>query len=134
MSEPLELDRQQCLELLASTVLGRVALSDRALPVVLPVMYRLAPDSVEFEASGRLLPAAANEGQVVCFEADAAGTEQAPGWSVLVIGRLHVVSTGPSSPVALWPAGDGGITVRLPTTIISGRVLGPVAGPTGVRP
>jgi uncharacterized protein len=120
-----ELDRDQCLNLLDTTHLGRVALSDRALPIILPVIYSVRADEIVFQTAGRLLSTAARDGHVVCFEADGAGHEGTDGWSVLVIGQLGLAA-GADDEVGAGPWLDSGAasTVRLPTTIVSGRAVG----------
>ena len=100
--------RSDCLELLARTSRGHVALSDRALPIIVPVRYHLVRDAVEIEATGRMLTNAGANGHVVCFEADSSGADE--GWCVVVIGRL-VASTG----VEFDP------TLRLVTTMMNGH-------------
>lgn len=121
--DAMDLDRDECLDLLATTSLGRVGLSDRALPMIVPVLYRLGPDGIEFDATGRLLPAAAYGGHVVCFEADAADRDTGAGWSVVVVGRLQVVPLPLAAPPR-WRGGRGdGIRARLPTALMSGRKL-----------
>ena len=100
--------RSECLELLALASRGRVALSDRALPIIVPVSYRLVGDTIEIEATGRVLTNAGANGHIVCFQADSsdAGEE----WSVIVIGRLLASTLAERPP-----------TLRLSTTMIDGR-------------
>lgn len=124
------LDRERCLDLLTTVELGRVALSHRALPLIVPVEYWLLGDDIFFRASSELLTTAARQGHVVCFEADS-GTTDDESWSVLVIGGLTVVGdpavgTPTKNGVrAPWRTDEPGETVRLPTAVISGRLLGP---------
>jgi nitroimidazol reductase NimA-like FMN-containing flavoprotein (pyridoxamine 5'-phosphate oxidase superfamily) len=85
---PDVLTREQCLELLASVRLGRVALSESALPVVVPVRYELADEGVvvgpeQFDV--RL------GGAVVAFEVDDIDPESNEGWSVQVTGVAREV-------------------------------------------
>ena len=116
------LDRRESLRLLGGANLGRVALSDRALPVVLPVLYRVVRDAIEFEATGRLLMTAGRDGHVVCFEADAIDHDHNQGWSVLVTGRLAIAAAQQTSARAAWTSGGRATTMSLPTTMVSGRV------------
>ena len=116
-----QLGRDECLSLLATTKLGRIALSDHALPTILPVVYRVTGDAVEFEASGRLLMTAAQRAHVVCFEADAADFTNGTGWSVLITGRLELRAADLVAADQPWLPRGRGTTLRLPATVISGR-------------
>ncbi len=115
------LERDACLALLQTKSLGRVALSDRALPVIVPVVYRTVGDAVEFETSGRLLTAAAHAGHVVCFEADDVDFVAGTGWSVNVVGPLHISAPSLVVPGRPWRHGARGTTVQLLTNVVSGR-------------
>lgn len=85
------LTKQECLDLLASVPIGRVALTLNALPIIFPVNYTLIGDSAVFGAmSGSALSKAA-DGAVTAFQADSYDPENRTGWTVLAIGRaLHV--------------------------------------------
>lgn len=129
------LDRSRCLELLGSVELGRVALSDRALPIIVPVVFWLSGDDVVFRASGGLLATAAREGHIVCFEADSGGSAD-DDWSVLVVGGLSLAEPSADRPAGgeretPWQLDRPGETVQLATGVMSGRLLtGPSRGPT----
>ena len=123
------LDRERCLGLLDTVELGRVALSDKALPIIVPVEFWMLGDDIVFRASGGLLATAARQGHVVCFEADS-GTAAEDSWSVLVIGGLtvadpSVVATANGDGRAPWRTDVPGETVQLSTTVMSGRLLTP---------
>ena len=92
--------RSECLELLARTSRGHVALSDRALPIIVPVNYRLVRDAIEIEATGRILTSAGAKGHIVCFEADSSGADE--GWTVVVIGKLMGRRVRNSIPHCVW--------------------------------
>jgi uncharacterized protein len=79
------LSSDECRTLLSSAPLGRVGVSVNALPVILPVAYRVELDTVWFftEAGTKLHAAATNS--VVAFEVDE--LDENRGWSVLVIGQ-----------------------------------------------
>jgi nitroimidazol reductase NimA-like FMN-containing flavoprotein (pyridoxamine 5'-phosphate oxidase superfamily) len=87
-----ELSRARCLDLLATSGLGRVGVSVQALPVILPVTYALIGEKVVFlTAPGSKLTAAMRR-SVVAFEADRRDACGAWGWSVLVQGVASEVS------------------------------------------
>lgn len=88
--EPLS--RAQCLRLLGTAKVGRLGLTVGALPVVVPVDYRLWRDRVVFRtAEGSRLHTATTDA-VVAFEVDALGTGEPWGWSVVVTGVARDVS------------------------------------------
>lgn len=122
------LDRERCLDLLGTVELGRVALSDKALPIIVPVEFWMLGDEIVFRASGGLLATAARQGHVVCFEADS-GTAAEESWSVLVIGGLAVADAPGVAKLndgrAPWRTDVPGETARLSTTVMSGRLLTP---------
>ena len=81
-----ELSRARCLELLATAGLGRVGVSLRALPVILPVRYAVIGGRVVFRTAPGSKLTAATRRSVVAFEADRHDPCGAWGWSVLVQG------------------------------------------------
>jgi uncharacterized protein len=91
---PVEIDRngleilshQQCLRLLGTQVLGRIGITVDALPVVLPVNYRLCSDQIviQTERGTRLAHATASRA-VVAFEVDEIDADGL-GWSVAFTG------------------------------------------------
>jgi nitroimidazol reductase NimA-like FMN-containing flavoprotein (pyridoxamine 5'-phosphate oxidase superfamily) len=130
------LSRQECLALLGQTPIGRVVISERALPAAFPVHFGLLGDDVVFRtASGGRLASAVQDA-VVAFEADEMDYVDGWGWSVLVQGRASLL-TDPleiddAELLALQPhvPGKAGHFVRIPSRVISGRRLRvPVAPP-----
>ena len=86
-----ELGREDCLELLRDEALGHVALTARALPVVLPVNFAvLNGDIVWRSAQGTKLNDACSD-FVVAFEADHYEPDHKQGWTVMVQGLAHVM-------------------------------------------
>jgi uncharacterized protein len=92
------LDEQACRALLGSVRLGRVALSERALPMILPVPFACLDRDVVFQVSEPALVRAAHDKHVVCFEADHARADAATdgvpviAWTVAVVGQLSVIT------------------------------------------
>jgi hypothetical protein len=85
------LDREECLRLLASTQTGRIAISVKALPVILPVRFALVDHRIVIRTHVGSTLESATCGAVVAFETD--GTEPAANaeWSVLATGiATHV--------------------------------------------
>ena len=132
-----ELSRARCLDLLASTTIGRVGVSVRALPAILPVSYAVVGERVIFcSAPGAKLEAAIHR-QVVAFEADRYDPRGDWGWSVLVQGVASEIIAPPDLIAARDLLGTGGPaldgeTVRLVSveaTFMTGRAFGPVPEP-----
>jgi nitroimidazol reductase NimA-like FMN-containing flavoprotein (pyridoxamine 5'-phosphate oxidase superfamily) len=127
-SHPEELDQAECLALLATVSVGRVGISYRALPSILPVHFILSGDDIIFRTVPGTKLHAARAGAVVAFEADQLGSATTESWSVLVRGIAEEV-THPTQRAELgrlvpdsWSF-DGGADylVRIPATVISGR-------------
>jgi nitroimidazol reductase NimA-like FMN-containing flavoprotein (pyridoxamine 5'-phosphate oxidase superfamily) len=86
------LTRHDCLAFLAMRRLGRVGVSIGALPVILPVAYRLTGESVIMRTTPGTRLDAALANQVVAFEVDDLDDASGGGWSVLVIGVAEEVA------------------------------------------
>ncbi len=88
------LDEGACRSLIASGGLGRIAVTDRALPMILPVAFAWLGADIAVRLVPGVLDRAADAGQVVCFQTD--GTDRSDGataveWSVEAIGQLRRV-------------------------------------------
>jgi uncharacterized protein len=125
-----ELDRQECLRLLARVPVGRIVHTRRALPAVLPVNFRLDDDgAVLLRTSAASELVRAIDGAVVAFEADEVDAAAHSGWSVVVTGSASVVTdpaeqrrlaeSGPRSWVP-WPEE---VLVRIEPELVTGREL-----------
>lgn len=136
----LELERAECLALLASVPVGRVVHTERALPAIWPVNFVLCADAVYLRTSrGSGVWQAADTSAVVAFEADAIDSLAQYGWSVVVIARAGLVT----DPVALqrlrevvpapWASGVRGEIVRIPLELVDGRRAGRAARPAPAR-
>ena len=102
-----ELSEAECRALLATSGIGRVGVSVRALPAIFPVRYRMLDDHVVFRTSGDTLLAKVVADAIVAFEADAVDHDDGHGWSVLVVGRAELIDS----------------IVRIGTGTISGRAF-----------
>ncbi|MFD5632917.1 pyridoxamine 5'-phosphate oxidase family protein [Streptomyces sp. NPDC058122] len=125
-----ELDRQECLRLLAKVPVGRVVYTRQALPAVLPVNFCLdTDDSVVLCTSSDSELVRAIDRVVVAFEADEFDAETRSGWSVVVTGRATVVTdraeherlaqVGPTS----WMPLRSAVFVRIESEMATGREL-----------
>lgn len=124
------IEREECLSLLASRRIGRIAVMDGYGPVVFPVNYLADGADVVFRVAEGTKLAAVGRAHA-CFEIDDLDAERRSGWSVLVIGRLDEV--GPSDdayarlsalPVDPWADGEHPHILRLVGARVTGRRIG----------
>ena len=127
------LSRAECLRLLAQSRVGRVVVTDRALPAAFPVNFTLLDEDVVFlTTAGSKLEAAEGE-EVMAFEADEIDPVLHGGWSVLVQGLASVISDpdelAQARALRLEPWAPGGQFqfVRIRAELVSGRRLLPRA-------
>ncbi|MFD0900489.1 pyridoxamine 5'-phosphate oxidase family protein [Actinomadura sediminis] len=127
-----EIERTECLRLIAPGGIGRVAFDDGEGPTVIPVNYTVDGESIVFRTSesarmNRSLLSSVPGGEVrVAFEVDRIDEATQQGWSVLLRGGAHPLSEEEresTAPVEPWPAGHRGAWFSLHATEISGRRL-----------
>ncbi|MEW9531624.1 pyridoxamine 5'-phosphate oxidase family protein [Microbispora sp. NPDC049125] len=118
---------QECLDLLASTPLGRIVFTDRALPAVQPVNFCLSRGDVVIRTGiGSKLAAAARDA-VVAFEADEFDASLQTGWSVTAVGHARAVSEPAEIarlsclPLVPWAPGSHDHFIVMTPEQISGR-------------
>lgn len=89
-----ELDRDECLELLARTPVGRIGFVHKGSVHVLPVNHAVDEGRVVFRTTtgAKLNTALRESGAEVVYEADGWDASARTGWSVLVRGEVTVVS------------------------------------------
>ena len=121
------LDRAACLRLLATTGIGRIAISVKALPLILPVHYLLDGDAILVRThQGSTLDVATRDA-VVAFEADRLGATTGLVWSVLVTGQARHLDGGAAEADPRWrdlPTWAPGLPARIvaiSTDHVSGR-------------
>jgi nitroimidazol reductase NimA-like FMN-containing flavoprotein (pyridoxamine 5'-phosphate oxidase superfamily) len=85
------LTRSECLGYLAAARFGRLGLTMRALPVIVPVRFALTPDQVVFRAPSESTLRNAADGSVVVFQADHDGDDTGIGWTVQAHGRCQEI-------------------------------------------
>lgn len=125
------LDAAECVRLLRTARLGRVATTFRALPVVMPVNYAVVDDAVVFRTGTGTKLAAAVTNAVVAFEVDAVDDDTMSGWSVLVTGMASLVTRADELQAiagvlpAAWLPAQPSRCVRIRTDMISGRRIVP---------
>ncbi|WP_431900571.1 pyridoxamine 5'-phosphate oxidase family protein [Nonomuraea sp. bgisy101] len=121
------LTREECLDLLSSTPIGRIVFTDRALPAVQPVNFYLDGQSIVIRTSIGSKLAAATRRAVVAFEADEFDPKLRTGWSVTAVGQAREV-TDPDEiawlaalPLTTWAPGSRDHYIVIEAEHISGR-------------
>jgi hypothetical protein len=113
-----ELSGRECLARLATTAIGRLAVTYKALPAVVPVRIRLVGDDLEIESLlGTTIPLLA--GTVVALEAGTLGAGLSREWAVGVRGFLRARDDGAGSGRPSHSKGHAG-TFWLSTADMSG--------------
>ena len=117
----------ECLDLLASASLGRIAFVHEESPHVVPVNYLLHAGTVMFRTSyGTTLDTIA-AGARVAFEVDRIDEQTHAGWSVIVSGKAEEIwlpeeiEAATRLPISPWAPGDRNHYVRIFSSAISGR-------------
>lgn len=131
------IDEPTCLRLLGQERLGRLGLSVRSLPVILPVNFAVHDSAVIFRSEDGDKTRAAMFGTVACLEVDQFDRFEHRGWSVLVTGRLSIVPPERSEeyqrlPVVPWGLRGDSRFIELSIDLVSGRSVGS-ASPTTSR-
>jgi nitroimidazol reductase NimA-like FMN-containing flavoprotein (pyridoxamine 5'-phosphate oxidase superfamily) len=131
LTEMLDLDRSECLRLLAANVVGRVAVSvtEWDTPVIRPVNYLFDESSKSVlirSDSGSKLHALLRSA-MAAFEIDGTDPSSRVGWSVIIMG----VSEEIRNPAELrqleglglepWAPGQKGHWIRIRSNTVSGR-------------
>ena len=126
----------ECERLLASSTFGRISVSQAALPVILPINYRLVDGRIVFRTAAGAKLEAATCGSVVAFEVDSMDPLTHSGWSVVVTGVAALVTDAEdlarleAAAVPRWaPFGENRF-IALPLEMVSGRRLEPRAQPS----
>ncbi|MFR9800954.1 pyridoxamine 5'-phosphate oxidase family protein [Pseudonocardia sp. RS010] len=125
----VEIDRAECLRLLATADLGRVIYTEGAMPAAHPVTYVLDREEIVFRSAGGPTLVAATRGAVVAFQVDEIDADDHTGWSVLGIGQAYEVTERSrlSTLVRLgrspWPTGRNGHAISIPLARLTGRRL-----------
>lgn len=127
-TELSEIPRQECLDLLATRTVGRLAVIRKGRPLIFPVNYAIDGDVVVFRTD----PGAKLSGaplRKVAFEIDGVDETAGTGWSVLVQGYCYEITNGIDKhsefrralPVTPFPPGDKGHWVEIMPEAITGR-------------
>ncbi len=128
-----KLDPQECLRLISPGGVGRVAFDEQGGPAILPVNYAVHEGAVVFRTAfgspldERLRTGVQGVEFKIAFEVDRIDDTSREGWSVLIRGGAHHVSTDDeqaavrTSGVQPWAGGERELYVTIVPTEISGR-------------
>ena len=123
------IDRDECLELLGSVPVGRVAVViGGGSPHIVPVNFAVVRsardgDAIVFRTDAGTKLRAVERGRVA-FEADHYDTATRTGWSVVVHGQAEEVDAGRNGAAVdpdPWAGGEKAHWVRIHATSITGR-------------
>jgi hypothetical protein len=127
------LSRAECLRLLGHATVGRIAITTGAMPMILPINFRIDDDRILFRTGRGTKLDAATRNAVVAFEVDDFDPLYHSGWSVVVTGIAREILPDPSDPVALttprWAPGADGRFVAISLDRVTGRRLDGSAHP-----
>lgn len=127
----------ECLDRLRIGSIGRIAVTHRALPAIVPVNYVLSGSRVVFRTEPRGMLARACAGTVVAFEVDELDPEGRSGWSVLVVGVADLLEGSAAVRAAetglvAAAGGDRDQFVAIAIGQLTGRVIAPITESVGV--
>ena len=130
-----KLDEAECLRLISPGGIGRIAFTGRYGLSVFPVNYKLHDGTIVFltaqdSPTGEdLSTGIAHAEYQVAFEIDQINPETREGWSVLIHGPAHHMSSAAeraavtASGVTPWPRGAREHAIQITPTAITGRRL-----------
>lgn len=128
---PVELSHEQCLDLLRSGVVGRVAVVTPDGPRIQPVNYAVHGDSVVFRTTAYSELGTYGRNAELAFEIDQLDYETHLGWSVVAVGVAHVVADADelteireSWDPRPWASGSRNLYLRIAWRKLTGRRLG----------
>ncbi|WP_158843361.1 pyridoxamine 5'-phosphate oxidase family protein [Saccharothrix deserti] len=84
------LSREECLKLLDTAGIGRLVYTDKALPVVHPVVFVLDGDCVVLRVPDGSATLVARD-TIVAFQIDDVAPDLSRGWSVMAVGHVTEV-------------------------------------------
>ena len=131
--QALELTGAESWELLGRVSLGRIVFTQHAMPAIRPVNHLVEDETVIVRShlgAAIVARAAAEDGVVVCYEADELDPVRHTGWSVIATGMARLIR----DPAAIiryqqqlepWAAGQMDYVIEIKPEIITGiRLVG----------
>jgi nitroimidazol reductase NimA-like FMN-containing flavoprotein (pyridoxamine 5'-phosphate oxidase superfamily) len=131
MREPVEMTVEECLDMLASGVVGRVAMATPMGPRIVPVNYAMYEEAIVFRTTPYSELGTYGWNTDLAFEIDHLDYEKHQGWSVVAIGRGELVEDPDEvrdiragwDPTP-WAGGRRHLYIRLRWRDVSGRWIG----------
>lgn len=114
----------ECLRRLDAGGVGRVAITEHALPAIVPVNFVRSGLRIVFRTEPGGMLAHGCDRTVVAFEIDGVDPSGRAGWSVLVVGPAELVDDDDAA-VASAVHGRDGQLVAIRLTQVSGREVVP---------
>ncbi|WP_447003990.1 pyridoxamine 5'-phosphate oxidase family protein [Saccharothrix isguenensis] len=120
------LSREECLELFDTAGIGRLVYTDKALPVVHPVVFVLDGECVVLRVPDRSATLVARD-TIVAFQIDDVASDLSHGWSVMAVGHITEVVDEPGLvrlrqlPLASRGFGDHDRYLVLDLEVLTGR-------------
>jgi len=131
MTPTVELTAQECVDLLSSRDVGRVAMATPEGPRIVPVSYALHGDAIVFRTAPYTELSTYGWNTDLAFEVDGLDQDAHRGWSVVALGRGHVVEdTEEVADIRAaceprpWAAGSRNLYVKLAWRSLTGRRVG----------
>lgn len=122
--------RQQCLELIESHHLGRIAWQAADLPMILPITYAMHQGSVYFRTLPDGLLAELAQPTSVALEVDELDQQTRSGWSIVLHGHSSAVlepdelaALWVSDSLVPWASGNRTLFIRIRPDRIAGRIV-----------
>ena len=122
------IEPDECLRLLDTHAVGRVAWNGPAAPTVLPVNFIVDEGEIWFRTTAHSSLSRQIDDLPISFQVDDVDEFTRSGWSVLVRGTAHVVYDATRVPrtwpgLETWPAGAHALHVVVEPQEITGRRL-----------
>ena len=138
---PVELTQDECLTLLRSGVVGRVAYMTPDGPRIQPVNYAVHGNSVVFRTAAYSELGTLGRNAELAFEIDQLDFETHLGWSVVAVGSARVVDDADeladireSWDPRPWASGTRTMYLKITWRILTGRRLGQDWSPASQMP
>jgi uncharacterized protein len=134
------LDEAECLALMATVHLGRIAFTEDALPAVQPVAFALGDGEVLVPTHRGSKVAVASRGAVLAFEVDDFDAAARTGWNVTVVGASRLISDADEVGrldelgVQPWVPTSAHCYISIQTRLVRGRRISRRATPVGGVP